>query len=499
MSRGFLKFHNVYFQYNGAENHLFTGLNLHAHYGWSGIIGANGAGKSTLIKLATGVLEPGSGRIDAPQRKVYCAQRTDDPPQGFEEFNSDFSKSANILRDRLAIQLDWLYRWSTLSHGERKRAQTAVALWWEPELLAIDEPFNHLDHEARHMIADALNLFQGIGLLIAHDRAILDRLCYQSLFIDPPMVYIRPGGYTKAMKTIDDEIAALHKKRELEKREFKRLKKEAHRRRQVADAAHGRVSKKNIDKKDHDAKSKKDLARLTGKDGIAGKLKQRMDNRLNQAQQQIDQIKVKKEYDLGIWFPEAISRRNRLFDIPAGSMMLGENRHLSYPQLAMAPSDRVALTGANGSGKSTLVRSIMETLSIPNQHLTYVPQEISKEESRAIIKEVKELPNEPLGFLMTAVRRLGSDPKQLLFTSTPSPGEIRKLLLALGLMRKPHLIIMDEPTNHMDLPSIKCLEQALTACPCGLLLISHDQQFLQALTTIQWHISKACISIRSVI
>ncbi len=91
---------------------------------------------------------------------------------------------------------------------------------------------------------------------------------------------------------------------------------------------------------------------------------------------------------------------------------------------------------------------------------------------------------------MTAVSRLGSRPASLLGSDEPSPGELRKLLLGLGIARQPYLIIMDEPTNHLDLPSIECLEEALADCPCGLLLVSHDKQFLKRLTRIRWHITQ---------
>ena len=89
---------------------------------------------------------------------------------------------------------------------------------------------------------------------------------------------------------------------------------------------------------------------------------------------------------------------------------------------------------------------------------------------------------------MTIVSRLGSHPQRLLDSVEPSPGETRKLLLALGMTREPHIIIMDEPTNHMDLPAIECLEAALWECPCSLLLVSHDHYFLNKLTDIQWEI-----------
>jgi ATPase subunit of ABC transporter with duplicated ATPase domains len=105
------------------------------------------------------------------------------------------------------------------------------------------------------------------------------------------------------------------------------------------------------------------------------------------------------------------------------------------------------------------------------------------------LAEAKSLGNDELGKLMTIVSALGSDPKRMLDSEQPSPGEIRKLLLAMGILREPWLIVMDEPTNHLDLPSIEALEQALAECPCGLLLVSHDQDFLDSLATTEWHLS----------
>jgi ATPase subunit of ABC transporter with duplicated ATPase domains len=127
---------------------------------------------------------------------------------------------------------------------------------------------------------------------------------------------------------------------------------------------------------------------------------------------------------------------------------------------------------------------------VPEAHVTYVPQEIDLRRSQEILTQVRELPNERLGHVMTIISRLGSRPHRLLESVAPSPGETRKLLLALGMTRLPHIIVMDEPTNHMDLPSIECLETALADCPCALLLVSHDQRFLEKLTRIRWHLSR---------
>ena len=156
--------------------------------------------------------------------------------------------------------------------------------------------------------------------------------------------------------------------------------------------------------------------------------------------------------------------------------------------MALKPGERVAITGPNGSGKTTLVELIVASLDFEAARLTYLPQEISTEQAKTILKDVRKLGNERRGRIMSIISRLGSHPARLLESEQPSPGEARKLLLALGLEREPFLIIADEPTNHLDLPSIICLEDAIADTECGLLLVSHDSRFLKNLTDRQWNI-----------
>jgi len=92
---------------------------------------------------------------------------------------------------------------------------------------------------------------------------------------------------------------------------------------------------------------------------------------------------------------------------------------------------------------------------------------------------------------MQWVSRLGSDPRRVLESRTPSPGEVRKLLLAVRMIDEPQLILLDEPTNHMDLPSIECLEATLQETQCALVLVSHDRRLLEALATLEWSIAPA--------
>jgi macrolide transport system ATP-binding/permease protein len=490
MSQPFLKFQQVNFAYETAITPLFQDVSVHIPTGWAGIVGANGAGKTTFLKLATGLLNPDAGAVIAPKQTVYCPQRTDDLPEQFAALLDDASKMAMLLKGQLGVQAEWLERWPTLSHGERKRAQIAVALWLAPEVLAIDEPTNHVDAEARDILIRALRTFEGVGLLVSHDRELLDSLCNQCVFIEPPRVTVRPGGYSKGIAVATEEHQAILKQYALKKQAYKRLKGEAARRRDLGNQFQSRRSKRGIAKHDHDAKAKINAGRVSGKDAIGGKLLRQLDGRLIHAEVELEKIQVKKEYTLGIWLPGSVSKRNLLLDAAPQTLPLGGRKQLDTPQLVVRPTDRIALTGPNGTGKSTLLRWLLPQLKAPAEQVTYVPQEIDVQQCHVILEQVQTLPHEELGHLMTIVSRLGSRPHRLLESDEPSPGETRKLLLALGMTRRPHIIIMDEPTNHMDLPSIECLEEALAECPCSLLLVSHDRRFLEQLTQMEWRIGR---------
>ncbi|MBN2593133.1 MAG: ABC-F family ATP-binding cassette domain-containing protein, partial [Sedimentisphaerales bacterium] len=457
--------------------------------GWSGVVGPNGAGKTTLLKLATGLLKPNTGSITTRQNSVYCPQRTDDIPEKLNELISGDTKSAHIIKSRLGVCDDWDRRWATLSHGERKRAQIAVALWLRPDVLAIDEPTNHIDSQACEIIAQSLRSFKGVGLIVSHNRELLDLLCQQCFFIETPDIIARPGGITKGMETAKAEQQSLEKQRVQKKHAYKTLQKEAARRRELAIKSHKLRSKQGLARKDHDAREKKDRARVSGKDGVGGKLRRQLKGRLEQIRKNLENTTVKKQHTLGIWLPGSVSKRNFLLELPAGSLSLGGQKQLCYPELHISPGDRIAVTGPNGAGKSTLIRFIADCLNVSKEHITYVPQEIDLNQSQEILAQALTLPKDKLGHLMTIVSRLGSRPEKLLNSDVPSPGEIRKLLLAIGMTYTPHITIMDEPTNHMDLPSIECLEQALKNCPCSLLLVSHDRYFLSKLTNREWNIT----------
>ena len=490
-----LRLDRVSFAYPGMAEPLLRGVTVQLDRGWTGIVGANGCGKTTLLRIASGALEPTAGSVARPASCLYVVQRTDDPPEELDEFFDSADAEAFQARIDLGVEEDWRERWPTLSHGERKRLQIAIALWRAPGLLALDEPTNHLDAGARAILLDALRRFRGTGLLVSHDRELLDALCAQCLFLVPPDAVLRPGGVTQGMEQDKREQTAARANDDAAKHAAERLRAAAQERREAGEQMAARTKAKTKDAKhnkwDHDGKAERNLAKLTGKDAWAGKQSAALAKRAAKAQASRAAFHVRKEFATGFWLEDAdVSRRNFVLRVPAGELPLGPGRVLAYPGLEILPTDRIALTGPNGLGKSTLLRALAPRFNVPPEHLVLVPQEIGAEESARILAEAKKLPDDKLGDVMTRFSRLGSRPGRLLESAQPSPGETRKLLLALGIARGPHLIAMDEPTNHMDLPGILCLEDALADAPCAMLLVSHDERFLARLARKRWALAE---------
>ncbi len=469
---------------------LFDRIDLSIGGGWTGVVGANGAGKTTFLKLATGLIKPDNGTVMAPGEKLYADQRTDTPSPLEREFSNTDDGDAWRIKGLLAIEHDWPERWATLSHGERKRLQIGACLWRKPVLLAVDEPTNHLDGPARDMVIESFRAFHGVGLLVSHDRELLDTLTERTLILSENSVELRSGSFTNAWEERKRETQGMRDRYQNERRALAKLKREETRRRQLADQQQVRRSKRGIPIKDHDARFKKNLARISGKDGVGGKLLRQMDGRLNQAEVRLESFRTEKDRKMGIHVETKRSKSDALFVCEAFTLPLGTDRLLSLPELVIEPGSRIGVTGPNGSGKSTLVRYVVSNSSVDAEGVIYIPQEIRAEESAVLRRKMLDLPKKDLGVVLSVVSRLGTRPDQLLESEIPSPGETRKLMLALGIHSSPSFIIMDEPTNHMDIPSIECIEEALSNTVCALLLVSHDRRFLSGLSTRYWRIEQ---------
>jgi ATPase subunit of ABC transporter with duplicated ATPase domains len=352
----------------------------------------------------------------------------------------------------------------------------------------VDEPTNHIDGEARSLLLEALLRYRGVGVIVSHDRDLLDALCGHCLWLDPPGAVLYPGAYSEARSLREAGQEAARRERADARRGLSRIEREVARRREVAGRADRERSRRGLAPKDSDGRARKDLARLTGKDGQAGRLAQQLSGRAARARERLDGTRVPKDHSGSIWLDGSVTRRTSILDVPAGDLPLGDGRVLRHPALRVGPRERIALTGPNGAGKSTLLDALLPARRIEAEHVLHLPQEVDAAAARLLLDEVRALPGDRLGHVMQVVARLGSAPGRLLETREPSPGEVRKLQFALGVARAPQWIVMDEPTNHLDVPAIEALETALADCPCALLLVSHDARFLEGLTTLRWRL-----------
>ena len=476
---------DVSYSYPGSTQTVLDGVRAVFSAGWTGIIGNNGCGKSTLARIATGMLVPDSGTV-SPRGLVvaYCEQDATTPPDRLEDLACSWEQTAVRLRADLGVDDDWPWRYDTLSSGQQKRLQVAVALWENPDVLVMDEPTNHVDALTRQAILKALAGYRGIGLLISHDRELLDALAGQCLCFEGARVVMRPGGYTQAGEQAACDTKTAQRQRRDAKREAARIQAEAARRRNEASKSDAKRSARHLDAKDHDGKGRIKLAVYTGKDGVAGKLSSRMDARLEKARQTLEEAHVDKQYAGDIWMDAEASPRKVLVRMEAGEQTQGEHC-LRIPDLAVGNTEHIGIAGVNGSGKTTLLTALMR--KAPDDLSTlFIPQEIGSELAARIMASLHEASPGERGRVLSIVAQLNSDPDRILDGDELSPGELRKLMLAQGILCHPVLIAMDEPTNHLDVGSIEALERVLVAYPGALVLVSHDERLLEKTTDFRW-------------
>ena len=494
MYHSFLRFTDVSYTYPGAVENAVTSVSFNLDSGWAAFAGANGSGKTTVLKLATGILTPDTGSVVSSGRAVYCAQRTDDLPDKSGDFSLDWSRESIRLRDVLQLGDDWASRWTTLSHGERKRFQIAVALWSRPAVLALDEPFNHLDVHGRSLLIRSMKEYGGCGVLVSHDRQAMDELCSSCALFFPEGIQLYRAGYSSAMKTHNQKRDLLVKQRREAEEKYIRLKRDARRKMVNARTIQARIAGHNFSFKEickYNLDGESQYHSIVQK---AGQISRTAAARAEKARDHMESITFRKIHRTGIELNGKGTNRNFLLDLPSGNIRVGE-RTVTHQDLIIEPHARIALTGRNGSGKTTLLNHIRSELNCPENKLIWIPQEITQEESSFYLSEANKLSRNELGHVMTIVRRLGSDPHRILTSAIPSPGESRKLLLALGLSKVPWLVVMDEPTNHMDLPSVECLEKALNHYSGALILVSHDRKFLSSTTSTSWEITNGELSV----
>ena len=329
-----------------------------------------------------------------------------------------------------------------------------------------------------------MQTYRGIGILVSHDRELLDAVVTRCVSFEDGKIIVRPGGYTAAHTQEMLERETTRREAYTARKQLARLSEEKDARAHEADRAQARRSKRHIDPKDRSAKAKIDLAIFTGQDGARGKLSAQLDARLTAAQNRVEQARIAKRYDGELWFEMHPSERKTLVTIEPTTIPCGSDT-LAIPQLFVGNTDHVGIAGPNGAGKSTLLTYIRSLIADDLTVLT-IPQEVAADKRAQIVHQTQTLSPSKRGQVLSIVAQLNSQPKRILEGDRVSPGELRKLMLALGMLEDPDLIIMDEPTNHLDLHSIEALEHMLSSYPGALLLVSHDHAFLHACTSRTW-------------
>ncbi|HEY0084381.1 MAG TPA: ATP-binding cassette domain-containing protein [Allosphingosinicella sp.] len=433
------------------------------------LIGRNGAGKTTLLKCLAGVIETDEGRRTIqPGTKVVLLEQ--DPAVARFETLRDYALSApdappehvvDAVADQLGIDLDRPS--TTASGGERRRAAIARAVAQEPDVLLLDEPTNHLDVAAIEWLEDWLSRFNGAFVAISHDRAFLTRLTRSSLWLERGSLRraeIGFGGFDAWTEQVFAEearnAARLDAKLKLEYHWLERGVTARRKRNQ------GRLAKL------HEMRATR--AAMIGPAGTA---------KLGLAN---DDAKTKVVIDA-----EGVTKR------------FGERAIVKDFTLRITRGDRIGVVGANGAGKTTLLRLLTGELAPDEGRIRRAKtlQGIMIDQQRRLLDpaktvrdiladggdwvDVREERKHVQGYLKEFLFEPGLVDAKI---GTLSGGERSRLLLAREFSRKSNLLVLDEPTNDLDLETLDLLQEVISDYDGTVLIVSHDRDFLDRTVTI---------------
>jgi ABC transport system ATP-binding/permease protein len=438
------------------------------------IIGRNGVGKSTLLKLISGELAPDDGTIEREPLRIAQLQQT--VPRDLvgtvydlvatgRQREEDWQAHAVISSTIDALHIDPDAQASSLSGGQIRRCLLAKALVNEPDILLLDEPTNHLDVASIEWLERFLCGSNTTVLFITHDRSFLQNVATDILEIDRGKVIHWRGDYAGFQKHKEQQLAA----EETENALFdKRLAQEEVWIRQGI------------------------KARRTRNEGRVRSLEKM---RLERSQRRSKTGKLKlSQQDLSKSGKQVLFADNV-------SIAIGEKSLLEDFTCVLQRGDKVGIVGPNGCGKSTLIRCLLGELAPSSGRVEQGTQlEVAYfDQHRAQLNPKATLIETVSGGSDTVT--VGGKSKHIIgylqdFLFTPgqargfvrglSGGESNRLLLAKLFATQANLLVLDEPTNDLDLESLELLEEYLTDFPGTVLLISHDRSLLNNVVTSTW-------------
>lgn len=430
-----------------------------------GIVGANGAGKTTLVNILSGRMEPDQGWV-----RLYgpCSVISQLEPPGTRELTPE-------MASKLSVPVAWD---ENMSGGEQTRFKIAAGLAKDSTLLFADEPLSNVDIDGIELVESMFTGYRGALLLVSHDRSFLDKLCNKIMEIENAGVRLYSGNYSEY---------SVQKAREREREQFEYLQyiKEKKRLERIA-----------LDLKQKACSIKKAPGRMGNSEARLHKMVRRkamasLDRARENIEKRIEHLevrekpKVPKEIKLDIADAEKVHSKVILegSDI---NKSFGDKVIFSDAVFRIFSGSKVALIGPNGCGKTTLLKMIMRQEAgikiAPAARIGYFSQDMSilKEDS-TVLANVMESSIYPESFVRTLLAGLlfkGEDVCKRVYML--SGGERVKAAFAKILTGDFNLLILDEPTNYLDIRSLEVIEEALQKHEGTILFVSHDRSFIRA-------------------
>ena len=430
-----------------------------------GIVGQNGAGKTTMLNILMKKIEPDEGRIYLTESYSYISQMENYYGECEENKIMKLFKAPDKYED-------------FLSGGEKVRLKISKALSENKKLIIADEPTSNLDANSIKVLEDMLKNYNGALLLVSHDRGFLDSLCNTILQIEDGKIKIYKGNYSKYLELKREE----RKREETEHDEYLTEKKKLEN--AVIGKAELRDSIRKTPKRMGNSEAR--LHKMGGQ-----KQKGKIDKNIKAIKSRIDHLEVKdkpktiSETKINIQPGMEIISKN-IVEVKNLSLFEGNKLLINNANFKIKRGQKVGIIGDNGCGKTTLLKEILkkenENIKIANRvAIGYFDQNQSTlQKEKSILENIRESSSYDQGFIRINLDNFGfkgDDVHKLV--SSLSGGEVVKVALCKILLSDNNLLILDEPTNYLDIKATEALEKALVNTEKTMIMVCHDRKFIE--------------------